>query len=635
MLDVIRRNSQSWVVKVIFAAIILTFVFWGANSVTSDSADVLAEVNGEAIYRNDLLRELRIEIQNIQVRNPGMGQLDDDQINALAFQLLSNMVQRKVMAQEAKKLGLGVSDREFSSVVTSMPDFQDSTGRFSNDIYKSRIAAIGMNVGQFEEALTGDLLVGKLQDYITGAVSMDSAEARRVFNFEMERRIVEYLPFPASDYLDDVRPTEAEIIAYYSENKEQYTVSAKAELEYLSFDMDVLSAQSTISDEDVQKYYDERKASFVEPASYKLRHILVALPLTLDTQEEAVVAARKKAEAILAELRSGKKFADVAKKSSDDAQTKNNGGDLGWVTRGQLAASIDLALEELKPGEMSEPIRSANGFHILNLVEAKPERTKSLAEVRNDVLAQLKEDAAYANMGKTLADVDDKIITGADFDALANEYKIRSKNSGLMELTALAPALGLEQGALAGVPDVPVGKMLPAIDLQKGFMVVKVKAYQPAFIPELGVVKAQIVTAIKEREAIKLASDEAAATVKEILAGKYGLVPRKFTYKLKEAEPTTRFLGVMELNMDKEITEAVFTAPKGQWIDRVFMTGDSAVLLRVSEVSAPAEKEWAEVSTAYIDGLNNARKSELFNFYIGQLQKDSKIELKTDRIIGR
>ena len=634
MLDVIRRNSQSWVVKVIFAAIILTFVFWGANSVTTDSADVLAEVNGESIYRNDLLRDLRIEIQNIQLRNPGLGQLDDEQLNALAFQVLGNMVQRALISQEAQKLGLGVSDQEFSALVTAMPDFQDATGRFSDAIYKDRIASIGMNMGKFEEDLTTDLVVGKLQDYVTGAASIDAAEARRVFNFEMERRVVEYLPFEAADYRGKVQPGETEIIAYYSENKDLYTVPAKAELEYLSFDMEVLAAQSVISDQDIQNYYEERKASFVEPASYHARHILVSLPLTLDTTEEAVLAARQKAESLLAEIRKGKNFASVARQNSDDLQTKANGGDLGWVGKGQLAPSLDLALGELKAGEISEPIRSANGFHILNMVEARPERARSLEEVRGDILAQLKEDAACANMGKALADVDDKIITGADFETLAKDYDIRAKDSGLLELAALAPALGLEPADLAAVPDVPAGKMLPAIDLKNGFMVVKVKSYQPSFIPELDAVKSQIVDAIKDREAVKLASDAAAEAAKEIAAAE-GKLPRNLERKVKEAQPTTRFIGVMELDMNRDITSAVFTAPKGQWLERVFLADDAAVLLRVKDVTAPEEREWDEVSGAYIDGLNNARKNELFSLYLAQLQKSAKIELKTDRIIGR
>lgn len=633
MLDVIRRNSQSWVVKVIFGAIILTFVFWGANTMTSDSADVLAKVNGESIYRNDLLRELRVQIQNIQMTNPNLANLDNEQINAMGMQLLGNMVRRSLLAQEAHKLGIGVSDQEFSQVVTSMREFQDGSGRFNQEIYKDTIAALGMKINQFEESVTADILVGKLQNYITSAVNVDEAEARRAFNFEMERRVVEYLPFQASAYRGQVNPDNTAIIAYYSENKDSYAIPAKAELEYLLFDMDVLAAQSSISDEDIKKYYEDRQTSFVEPARYHVRHILISLPLTIDTAEEAVVAARAKADDVLAQLRGGKKFATLAKKYSDDDASKEKGGDIGWVQRGELVPSIDAILPDLKPGVVSEPIRTAYGFHLVELVESSAERARSFDEVRGEILAQLKEDAAYANMGKTISDVEDKIITGGAFEALAADYGVKTQASGLLDMEALAPALGLEAATLAGIPDVAPGKMLPPIDLGRGFMVVKVKSYQPSFVPEMEAVKAQIVESIKDRDSMQLASDAAAAAAKEIAA--QGKVPPALARKVSEAAPTTRFLGVMELGFSQDLLSAVFTAPKGEWLDRVFVVGESAALVRVKDILPAEEKDWSEVGSAYIDGLNSARKNELFGAYIAQLQKEAKIEIKTDRIVGR
>lgn len=633
MLDVIRRNSQSWVVKVIFGAIILTFVFWGANTVTSGSADVLAEVNGEAIYRNDLMRELRVQIQNIQINNPELGNLDEEQINALGMQLLVNMVRRSLLAQEARKLGLSVSDEEFSRAVTSLPDFQDASERFSQEIYKERIAALGMKVGQFEDSLAVDLLVDKLRDYVTSAASVDAAEARRVFDFEMERRVIEYLTFPTADYRDSVQPEESAVIAYYSENKDSYAEPAKADVDYLVFDMDVLAAQSGIGDEEVKKYYEERQSSFVEPARYHLRHILVSLPLALDTTDESVVEARKKAEDILARLRSGEPFAELAALYSDDAGTKAGGGDLGWVERGRIAPSLDLALPDLQVGAFSEPIRTANGFHILELVEVQPERAQSLEEVRDGILAQLKEDAAYANMGKTMSDVEDKIITGADFAAISEEYGVRPRHGGPIDLAALAETLGVEASALAGLPETPAGRMLPVIDTGRGFVLVRVNAYQPSFVPELEAVRARVVEALKDRESVKLASDAAAAAAKEIAASG-GQLPATLAGKVKDSDPTTRFLGVLEVGFSPELAAAVFTAPQGQWLDRVFLVGDSAVLAKVKEVLPAEQRQWAEVSAAYTEGLNNARKGELFNVYLAQLQKNAEIEFLTDRIVG-
>lgn len=635
MLDVIRRNSQSWVVKLVFAAIIVTFVFFGANSMTSDSVEVMAKVNGESIYRNDVLQELRAEIANIQFTNPGLGQLDDEQLNGLALQILGRMVSRTLMAQQARSLGLSVSNAELSAMVTSMPDFQDATGRFNHDIYKDRLANMGFTVSRFEEMAETDLLIGKLQSYITSSVKVEPAEARRIFDFEFEKRVVDYVAFPVSDYLGSVNPDEAAIISYYSENKDLFTVPAKAQLEYLTFDMEALAAQSNISDEDVNKYYEERRASFTEPARYQVRHILVALPLTLDTADESVIEARKKADSIVAELKAGKNFAELARQYSDDANTKDNGGDIGWVERGQIDASLDLALASLQPGEFSEPIRTVNGFHVLQVVAAQPEREKPLDEVRGDIMAQLKEDAAYARMGETMSAVEDKIISQESFGAVAQEFGVTPKSTELAELPQIAAALGLTVDMLAGVPDVPAGQMLPMpIDLGRGFMVIKVNAYNPSYVPGLEDVRAQIVAALKAQGAIQLASEAASEALKETIANS-GNLPASAAGKAKTSEPATRFLGMVELGFSQELTAALFTAPVGQWLDRVFLVGDNAVLARVSGTVAPTEAEWAEISGQYADGLNNIRKSEMFNVYLTQLQQNAKIDIKTDRILGR
>lgn len=634
MLDVIRRNSQSWVVKVIFAAIILTFVFWGANSMTSDSAEVLAQVNGESIYRNDLMQELRVEIQNIQFTNPGMGQLDDEQVNMLAYQILSRMVSRTLMEQEAKNLGISVSDAELSAIVTAMPDFRDTTGRFSHDIYKDRLVNMGLKVAKFEEMVTSDILLNKLQSYITSSINVEPAEARRIFDFELQKRSVEYVTFPAADYLSKVNPEEAAVISYYSENKDSYTVPAKAKLEYLIFHMDVLADQSSISDEDISKYYEDRKTAFVQPAQYQVRHILVALPLTLDTAEGAVLDARKKADSVLAELKSGKKFAALAKQYSDDSNTKDKGGDLGWVVRGQLSPSLDLALEELKPGQVSEPIRTANGFHILELMAEKPESQQALAEVREDILAQLREDAFYANTGKVISAVEDKIISKESFASIAQEYSVTPQSTELAEIPKLAAAMGLAPDALAAVSSVPAGEMLSSpIDLGRGFMVVKVDAYKPSYVPDLDAVRAEIVVLLKEQGAIQLAAAAAEEVLKEAQADD-GKLTRTAARKGKISQPVTRYLGLVDIGFSQEMTSALFTAQKGEWINRVFLVGDNAVMARITEVSGPSESEWTELAAEYTDGLNSVRKSEVFNIYLAQLQKDAKIDIKTERLLG-
>lgn len=633
MLDVIRRNSQSWMVKVIFAAIILTFVFWGANSMNTNTADVLVEVNGESIYRNEILRELSLTLQNRRMTNPGEN-FSDEQLEMEARKILSAAVLRKLQIQEAARLGIGVSDIELTVAISAIPVFYDGNGRFSAQLYEERLALMQLTPVEYELAIEEGILQQKLWTYLTSGIFVSEPEARAIFNFDMERRDVEYMVFPATDYRARINPDEAAIIAYYGDHKALYTVPAMAELEYINFDIDTLAAKAVVDEEKLVAYYEERKDDFVEPASYQLSQILIEIPGSAESDEAGAMEARKKAEAVLAELKAGKSFADLAMAHSSDAASRNNGGSLGWVMADMLHPSLAYALGELKAGDFSEPVRSPSGFHILYVADVKERRQLSFEDMRGDILSELQVDAVYADMRDIMAGIEEKIARQEAFEALAAEYGVTPTSTGLAELAMLPDMMGIKPENLLTVPAAGEGNMLPtAIDAQNGFIVIKVKSYNDSYVKGLDEVRAGIIEDIRDAESVRLASDAAAAAIKELVPA--GATSASLGGKIRKAEKVSRFDERFAFGMSHEVAPAIFTAPSGEWVQRVFLAGDNAVIVRVADVSMPSDADWNVVSGQYSAGLTDMRKNDLINSYVQSLQKNSKIEFKASRILER
>ncbi|MDR2502815.1 MAG: SurA N-terminal domain-containing protein [Deltaproteobacteria bacterium] len=644
MLDIIRRHSQSWAVKIIFALIIIVFVFWGANTMNMDSAQAVADVNGEPIYREALARAFDQEMQRLQRDNPDFPVLGVWEKEALAGQILRKMIIGAMLRQEAAKLGLGVSDIELSAHVSSMPPFQDASGRFSETAYRSALAAAGLTPARYEEMAGEELLLAKFQDYIAAAVNVGTAEARRMFDFETQRREVEYLPFVHANYLKGIKPSEAELISFYTENSGRWREPAKAEVEYLLFDLPFLAGLEAVGEDDALAYYKERQDAFISPAAYRTRHILIRLPLSLDTTEEELRQARQKAEKALAEIKAGAKFEAVARKYSEDELSRDKGGDLGWLEAGRADPAYEAALA-LLPGLgeagkksarlLDEPVRTYSGFHVIELLDYKGPSPRPFEEVREGILAQLREDAAYAAMPEVLAAAEDAAITGKSLEEFAGEYRGEVRRSGLLELAGIASLLDLTEGALNGLERMKAGDAFTAaIKADKGFVLLRLKEYAPSGVPDFEVLRPKALESFKAEEAAKLAGAAAAEALKSIREGG-GKVPSALTGKILKAE-ASRFTGVINLGLaPPEFTQAIYLVKPGEWLDKPYALDERTVLVRVRAALPVAEKDWAQVGAAYTDGLNNLRKSEVFSLFLSRLQKQSKIELKQDYLLFR
>ena len=365
MLDVMRSNARSSLIVLIFGAIIVTFIFSfgrGSSGFRTRTAETwAARVNGDLITAGDFSRAYDQRFRQMSVQRGGKYTVDDAKQDDLRRLTLRSLVDQELIVQQAKDLGIVVSDQELGDSIASSPEFQRN-GRFDYQYYRQYVEnGYRRTVPSFESAWRRDLLTRKaLQAVLTGAQA-STDDVRAWYVAQHESASIGYVRFSPFVFRDKAQATDAEIAEY----------------------------DKTHGKEIEEAYQRDEKTRWTQPPSVKVRAISTLVPPGSTPQQEQ--AARGRIDAALAEVKAGKDFAQVAKEKSEDPSTKESGGELGFVSRGGSAYGRTLEDEatKLEPGQMSGVFKDRSGFHVLKAEEKKPGRTQPVSEVRKQIAQDL------------------------------------------------------------------------------------------------------------------------------------------------------------------------------------------------------------------------------------------------------
>ena len=625
MLDYIRANAQSWGIKVAFGVIILVFVFWGIGRMHSTPPTVAAIVNDEAIHAQDLARELQRMEESLRSNYPN---ITSDQLRSLNLQEQAEqmLIAGALLRQEAKRTGFSVSSLELRKAVEKNPIFLNEKGEFDPKTYLRILELQRTTPGSYEGRMRQELLVQKLHAAITASVEVSEAEARMIFDFSQERRQVSYLLFPFEDYLGNVTPGEDEVRAEYESNRAAFTLPAAGDVDYVLVTAKRLAKPDSVADEEAAAWYERNQAAAEQPERMRLRHILLRLPE--DASESDVQKARQALEAAAAKLKKGADFAALAKQQSQDPGSAPDGGDLGWVQRGQTAPDFETAALALKPGQLSEPVRTQFGLHLIKMDAYEAQRTRSFDEMRAEIRILLAEQKAAEHLRDVLDSLIEANIIGAPMDKAAKAAGLEVQNTGPSTGAELQAKLGVDAKGAATLLAAPAGSS-PDTPLEAktpegaGFIVAKIRTAIPEKIRELAEVKEEIQASLTRKKARELAL-AAAEQVRRDMGD--GQAPAALAARVKQAEPTGRMDPVADLGADAQLRKAVFNAQTGVWIDKAFAVEQGAVLLRLDICLAPQEDSWKSIAVSFMESLNKTRKEESFQNFVNLLASKAKIE---------
>src|SRR5262245_4980060 len=401
MLHFVRRHARSWVVWIFVAIIIGVFTFWGVSAVVEgpSSQSVVAMVGEQPIEQLELQRA---EMNLVEAYRNMYRERFTPEVRAslnLRQQALDGLIDRMVLIDRARELGLEISDQQLLDTILDNPSFQRE-GRFDKVLYLRDLRYARQTPAEYESGRRDDLLVQQLQGLITDGVSVIDEEIREEIVGQEERTKVAFVKFKASDETMKFDVTEDDLKAYYEKNKSRYGEPERIRIEFVSYPTDRFQEGLAIDDAAITEYYEANKEkSFKQPFEVRARHILRRV------DEKADEATKKAARDLLEGLRKrivdeGADFAKLAAENSEDTGSKDAGGELGFFAKGRMVEPFEKAAFALKPGETSQVVETPFGFHLIQVEEIHEERVKPLDEVRAEIVEKLRTEKARAAAGE-------------------------------------------------------------------------------------------------------------------------------------------------------------------------------------------------------------------------------------------
>jgi len=389
MLQFFRDRLTGAMVWVFAALIIVPFAFWGVESFRGGGGDpTVADVGGVKITQSQFHGAYQQRFAQLQeLMGERAAQIDTDRLRT---EVLNAMVEETALRQFARQAGYRASDVELIEQLREIPAFQEN-GKFSQSAYNALLARRGQSAQQFETLMRNGLVLQQLQDTLSSSHFEVDEAVKLLYRIEHQQRSFDYVRIDPAKFLDAVEITDAQLHAEFDAHAELYRSPERVKLQYVELAIDKLGEAPTPAKDVLKAIYDEKRLSmFATPEERHARQLLVAFGADKE-------AAHKKAEALADQLKKGGDFAALVKEKTDDLGSKASGGDLGWVRRGNTPApAFEAALYALQPGEVSVPVETPYGWHIIKLEGVHPEDVKAFddAAVQQQLLGLYKQQCA-------------------------------------------------------------------------------------------------------------------------------------------------------------------------------------------------------------------------------------------------
>ncbi len=567
--DKLKRHR--WLATIVLGLLALIFAAWGAYGVVNVSfgpQDFGLKVNGETISTETLNRAWQERQGQYQQALNG-APLPPAQTRALQQQLLDEYVRDTVLRQRAQQAGYRVSDSDVLAAYQTEQAFQVD-GKFSPLAAKTMLMQIGMTPESYEAERRQGLQISQLTEGIQLSDFMTSAEINRIYALENEQREVRFAVLPAERYAAAVKIDDAQIKAWYDAHPGDYMTPESAQLQYALLSLDAIAAGVTVTDQDLQAYYDKNKSHYSENEKRHAHHILIAIGEPKDAKDakaggvDADAAALAKAQQLVAELKSGKNFGDLARKYSADPASAAQGGDLGWAEQSAYVGPFADALFKMQPGQISDPVKSQFGYHIIKLDEIRPAHVLTLADARTKIEADYRRAQASEVFGDREEQLQQKLEKGdtTDLAALASQFGLQLGEVKEFTRTGGAPLGGKPELVQAVFnDDMLAGNRIggPVAITEDRVVVFKVLEHHAPAPQPIASVRDEVIAAVRKDASTTAAQLAAQDAVKQLEGG------ASFDTVIKGlgvSSAPAAFVARSDPQLPVQVRDAAFAAPR-------------------------------------------------------------------------
>lgn len=629
MLQAIRERSQGLIVAIIVGFIILTFALWGIESyINAGRQVVVAEVDGDEILLPEFQEYLqRFRQQAQSVLGDAFNDTDWDSAE-VKKRALEQLVDDRLVARLIDDTRIRISDRQVAAQLQQIPAFRDENG-FSRQLYEQRLPTIGLTQAGFEQELRKDIAKAQLRAGIAASEFVTKAEAERLERLRRQKRDIGYAIIPASTFADQVAPSNADVEAYFNAHKEDYRTPERVRLQYLAISAAALEDDVRVDDAALHAYYDNNKASFTAEEERNVNHILIHV--AADADQATQDAALEKAQAALKRARAGESFEELAKELSDDVGSNTEGGETGMFGRGVMAPEFEQAAFALEEGQISEPVRTKFGYHIIKLKAIKPGGLKPFDEVRDEVERSYRAAEAQKLFFEQAEQFSNLVYEHPDgLDVAAQALDLEPQQTDLLTREQIAEEFSDKVATRAFETEVLVeGLNAEPVELDDGRVVaIRVVEHKPAAIPAFADVASAAREALESERLREQTAAAGEAIIERLRDGEsVADAVEKEGYDWQEAAGA----GRDSRDVNRAVLRAAFRTP---------VPGDDAVytglqigkadyaVVRIGNVTTPAADDLAAGEVATVQGeLLNGRASLTWQGFVDALRAHSDVEI--------
>lgn len=568
MLLAIRDRATGWIAWIIVILLIIPFALWGIQEYMGGGSEpVVASVDGHEITRNTLNQRYERVLRSMSERPEGA------EAARLRRQVLDSMIADYVVVETARDEGMRIPSGEVNASIRQVEAFQVN-GKFDQERYVQVLNANRLDPETFWAQQRRDLLRQQLLAAVGESTFVTNAEIDAFIRLRDRKVSLAYIEVPAAKFNESVEVSNDEIQKFYEANADQFKTPEQVKLKYLMLDPASLAAAVDVTDEQLRQMYAERKDSLFQPEQLQAAHILVAVPAGAD--EATVAAARERAQALRKRIADGEDFAAVAKQNSDDQASAVQGGDLGNITPGSREESFELALAELKEGQVSQPVRTSNGFELIKLVKRTPAGQPSFEQVRERLAQEYRRQQAeerYYRESETLYDLTYENPLTLDVAAKALDLQIQEtgwisrdgSNDGLgAQSEVLDTAFSEESLGGGNLADGVNSKLieLKSANDDKQFnpvVVFRVADHRPAESKPLEQVRGQIENVLRQRKIREMTNAKAEDLLAQLRGGaQVEAVAKDAGFQVVQAG----FVGRSDTTKPQSVVEQAFALGK-------------------------------------------------------------------------
>jgi peptidyl-prolyl cis-trans isomerase D len=602
------------------------------GTTSGGNTDTVATVAGQEITAADVRQTLDRETRG-QTLPPAL-------VGLYAKQVLDQMIFQKALEAEAQRLGLAVTPEEETERIKQILPTVFNGDTWMKDRYALEVAQrTGMSVTDFEDYIRQALLTQKFQELVTGGITVTPEDIVQEFRRRNQKVKLDYVLLKPADLAATINPTDAELNAFFEKNTSRYQVAEKRSVRYALLDLNLLRQHTVTGEDEIRTSYNQRLTDYKVPDRVHVEHILFK---TVGKTDAEVAEIHKKAEDALKQAKHGASFEDLAKKYSEDT-TKDKGGDLGWIVRGQTVAEFEQAAFGLPKGSVSDLVKTQYGFHIIKVLEKETAHTKSLEEVRASILSTLLDQKVEAEVRKIA-------------DQMAAAVR-RSSSISLEQLAKSLDPLGQQSMVIGETPAVSVsepvgdlgnspelhgsmiglhpGELSLPIAIDRGEVVLTVSEIEPTHQGKFAEVRERVLADYRQEKSVELARSRADELARRVRSGEdFSKTAKALGFDAKTTDPFSRTVSVRDLGPARDLS-AAFNMNVGQTSGPVAL-GANWLVYRVAAREEPNLQDLASQRTQIEQELLQNKRAMAFEAFRealeSRMKQEGKLTIRADAL---